>query len=105
MTIEPVLWGHRGMGATDSAFARKRGTHLTRPPEQSLRSLMMVFNHGAQAFEADSIRTKDDRIVLMHSTRYGEHVAPERHFPDRPFLDQLTLAEIDNQLKIGRAHV
>jgi hypothetical protein len=28
MTIEPVLWGHRGMGATDSAFARKLGAHL-----------------------------------------------------------------------------
>lgn len=101
MTIEPVLWGHRGMGATDSAFARKLGAHLIRPPEQSLKSLMLVFNHGAQAFEADSIRTSDDRIVLMHSTRYGEHVAPARHFPDRPFLDQLTLAEIDSQLRLG----
>lgn len=101
MTIEPVLWGHRGMGATDNAFVRKLGHHLSRPPEQSLKSLMMVFDHGGQAFEADSIRTKDDRIVLMHSSHYAEHVVQARHFPDRPFLDQLTLAEIDDRLRLG----
>lgn len=97
----PVLWGHRGMGATDSDFVRAQGNHLIRPPEQSLASLFQVFGHGATAFEADAIRTADDRVVLMHSTRYGEHVVPSRHFADRPFLDQLSLAEIEAQLRIG----
>lgn len=99
--MKPVLWGHRGMGATDSDFVRAQGNHLTRPPEQSLTSFFQVFGHGASAFEADAIRTADDRVVLMHSTRYGEHVVPSRHFADRPFLDQLTLGEIESQLRIG----
>lgn len=103
MQNEPALqlWGHRGMGATDSAFVRSLGNHLTRPPEQSLKSLMMAFDHGATAFEADVIRTQDDHLVLMHSTRYGEHVASSLHIGGKPYLDQLTLAEIQAQLHLG----
>ncbi len=96
--------GHRFAGSTDSAFARARGNHLHRPPENTLDSLLLALHPplAADWVETDVIRTADDQLVLCHATDFTQHVEPDRLPPGAHTLDELT-AQQALTLPIGAA--
>lgn len=101
MTIQ--IWGHRGAGATDGAFAGQRQDGVSRYPENTLASFADAFAKGASAIETDAIRSADGRLFLTHSTRYQDHVAPNAVRADKPFIDQLQAHEVFNLMVGHRA--
>lgn len=83
------------MGCTDSAQAISLGNHLTRPLENTLASLTQALGPETRAgfIETDVIRTKDDRLVLIHSTDFTQHVPPHFRPAGKSFIEELTLEE------------
>lgn len=90
------------MGCTDSAHAMQLGNHLRRPLENTLKSFGMALGpelHAAM-IETDIVRTKDNRLVLVHSTDFTQHVQPDFRPAGKSFIDDLTLDEA-LALKLG----
>jgi len=96
------LGGHRGSGCTDSSFARaaspRSQARRTKPPENTLESMVQAFEHGADFVEIDVLRTLDDVLVVSHSNNLREHV--QSLPPAARFLGELRLEEV-RQLRTG----
>jgi glycerophosphoryl diester phosphodiesterase len=87
------LGGHRGFGCTDHDFYQTLRDTLHLPPENTIESIRMAFEHGADYVEIDAMQSADGKIFVLHN------VLPEDHFFDpqmRPSakLNTLSFAEI-----------
>jgi glycerophosphoryl diester phosphodiesterase len=104
------VWGHRGLGATDSLFARERNARENGPlssrdflAENTLPSLMGALkNVTARAVETDAVLTRDGHVVLSHSNDPKQHlITPAAHLGyDGRLISQMDLAEVQ-ALKVG----
>lgn len=92
-----MIGGHRGFGRTDSAFAQEMPVTKGKPAENTLESIRKTYRAGGDFVEFDTIQTKDDRIVVLHSNRLSDHFfIPLSH----EFVAELTLEELQ-KLPVG----
>lgn len=92
-----MIGGHRGFGRTDSGFAQEMPVTRGKPTENTLESIKKTYLSGGDFVEFDTIQTKDDRIVVVHSNRLSDHFfIPLTH----EFVAELTLEEIQ-KLPVG----
>jgi glycerophosphoryl diester phosphodiesterase len=104
------VWGHRGLGCTDSLFAIERNSKEAGSAspsvflaENTLPSLLAALkNRLTRAVETDAVLSRDGHVMLTHSNDPRQHlVDPTANLNyDGRFLHQMDSAEIA-QLKVG----
>jgi glycerophosphoryl diester phosphodiesterase len=96
-----LVAGHRGTGCTDSPHAEKLGKGRLRVPESTLLAIENGLR-GANLVEFDTIPTKDNHIVITHSTDFSQHVPSQFRPRGKTYIDELTLTEVSQlRLELG----
>lgn len=67
------IGGHRGSGCTDSEWARSNPLTHGKPPENTIPSIVLAFENGADYVEFDAVPTGDGRVVVLHSVKKTDH--------------------------------
>ncbi len=100
--------GHRGSGASDAQFnsARDEEYGISRITENTIQSHIQTLRNGADGSETDLIETADGDIVLVHANDFSQHIfipqQGEFAASGKNYIDQLTVAEIKENLHIGK---
>jgi glycerophosphoryl diester phosphodiesterase len=100
--------GHRGSGASDAPFNRERDAEyeMARETENTIESHVQALRDGADGSETDLIETADGDIVLVHANDFSQHIfVPQQGdfaATGKNFIDQLTVPEIKQYLRIGK---
>lgn len=87
--------GHRGEGATDSAFSRERDLRerRLRLPENTVGSQRRCLLDGANGFELDAIQTADGNCVCTHADEVAQHILVDYEPPEK-YIGRMKLYQI-----------
>lgn len=97
MTVR--IGGHRGFGCTDhDAFIHRLGVREA-PAENTLESVQLAFQSGADFVEIDVVQSLDEQLLVTHSVNPGDHFFG----PDTPRspLNRLPWSTI-SRFEVGR---
>ena len=92
-----LIGGHRGLGGTDNANARKWRDSANLIPENTLAGLTGALTGGADYIEFDVVPAKDG-LVIAHNAKLADHMFPPP--AGKTVMNELTLAEIA-ELRVG----
>lgn len=95
------IMGHRGEGATDSAFAQNRDVseRRLRLAENTLPSFRQSLRQGANGFELDAIQTKDNKIVCTHIDEVAQHITISYQPPEK-YIGRMQLYQV-REIPVG----
>ncbi|RYH12474.1 hypothetical protein EON65_38235 [archaeon] len=97
LSMKINIFGHRGFGASDSAFhaARDQSMNIQRIAENTLESHQLALAQGAEGVEMDAIATADGYIVSTHADEVGQHVKVPYHVPQK-YVGRMTFEELQH---------
>ncbi len=93
------IFSHRG-GQTDYEKARNDPATHNMPAENTLAAFKRVLDAGADGVELDVIRTKDNKLAVIHSANLQEHVF-NRASESLGYVGDYTMKELQSNFRVG----